>query len=100
MKRFIDFLFPHKTFRDNKLRQLIERAKLLGLKDTEERDVSGFSLELIEYNEPGVALESLIENMYEQEIQIDAEFYDSLAEIASIMKMDETEYGYMKEMIR
>lgn len=75
---------------------MLNEAKTLGLREEDFKS----ALEYLEYNEWGLAFDTAISQMYEYNIKVDQSFYDRVSEIAAMMKLDEKEFLYMKELIR
>ena len=75
---------------------LIKAAGELGLDDS---DINN-SIELVENREYGLAFDTIVTQLYEYEIEIDNGFYDVIAQSAHQMKIPESEYSFIKELIR
>lgn len=85
MKKLIDTLFI-----------LIEKAESLGLNN---RDLDIAKNYLI-YNEFGLCFDTVITQMYENNIEIDSEFYEQVCKIGKQMNLESENYSFMKELIR
>jgi hypothetical protein len=76
------------------LESLITRAHELGLPEI---DVENALINL-DYNEPELSFEVIVEQMYEYEIKIDKEFYDSAMAICETLKLEKQKYDFLKEL--
>lgn len=85
---------------NNKLRklliELIEASKFLGLEQVDLNNAK----ELLENHEYGLAYDTIITQLYEYEIEIDQEFYVLIEKIGKKMNMLDSQYSYMKELVR
>ncbi|RYU87939.1 MafI family immunity protein [Mucilaginibacter terrigena] len=77
------------------LKEIIIQAEQVGLP---QKDLQ-IATEYIEYNEFGVALEHVIDQLFEFDIKINQVMYDSIALSAQAMKMDENTYSFLKSLI-
>lgn len=75
---------------------LIDAAKELGLGEV---DLNA-SKELLDNREYGLAFDTIITQLYEYEIGFNSEFYTLVEEIANEMNMSETEYSFLRELVR
>ena len=75
---------------------IIEAAKQLGLGDSDIRN----SEELLRNREYGLTFDTVITQLYEYEIEINNEFYALVVKAAQQMKIPESEYSYLNELIR
>ena len=82
------------------------KALLLRLKDRDWHDGSERleyilkdTQELIEYNEAGVALENICQNLYEYSVAISKQDYEVLEKMGTEMKMSSTAWDYLTELI-
>ncbi|MFC0182994.1 hypothetical protein SAMN04515674_1303 [Pseudarcicella hirudinis] len=80
----------------NALLRLIEIAKILGLDD---RDLEN-AKEFLMHNEFGLCFDTIITQMYEYDIEIDNDFYESISKIGERMNLKQESYSFMKELIR
>jgi len=78
------------------LKKLIDKVREIGLP---EKDVDE-ALENLYYNEYGLCLDTIVTQLYELSIPINNDIYDSIAHAATIMKIDNTEYSFLKELIK
>jgi hypothetical protein len=78
------------------LQSLIEGAesKGLGLEDL------NIAKDYLDHHEFRLCLDTIATQLYEYSLSIDAEFYAQLQEAAEMIKLSETEYSFMKELIR
>ncbi len=74
----------------------LEEAKVLGLRNEDAINAEEF----IKYNEYKLSFEVIIEQLYEYEIEITKEFYLLTTEVADRLKINETEFICLKELIR
>jgi hypothetical protein len=56
--------------------------------------------DLINYNEPGVAIETVIDQLHEYNVRITIEIYNQVESIATKMKMKDDIYKDLKELIQ
>lgn len=94
LQNFLRNLLDGKVLRP--INEFIYQAYKLGLPAI---DVEN-ALTNLEYNESGLAFETVIEQMYEHSIKIDKGFYDSALEICEILKLDNQKYIYLKELFK
>ncbi len=80
----------------NALLKLIEIARILGL---DNRDLK-YAEDFLMYNEFGLCFDTIITQMYEYDIEIDNEFYESIKKIGERMTLKQESYSFMKELIR
>lgn len=55
--------------------------------------------EFLDYNEWGLALDTIIDQLYEYEIKITEGIYNSISAIAKKMEMEESNYIELKKLI-
>ena len=80
----------------NVLLRLIETARILGLNY---RDLKNAE-DLLIHNEFGLCFDTIITQMYEYDIEIDDELYESISKIGDRMNLKPESYTFMKELIR
>jgi len=80
----------------NDLLKLIEVAKILALKENDLRNAKDYLL----HNEFGLCFETIITQMYEDDIKIDNEIYKSISKIGESINLVQDSYCFMKELIR
>lgn len=80
----------------NVLLRLIEIARILGLDDRDLKNAEDFLM----HNEFGLCFDTIITQMYEYDIEIDNEFYESISKIGYRMNFKQESYYFMKELIR
>jgi len=73
----------------------IEQAKECGLHEADYINAREF----VNYNEQGLAFDTVITQLYEYNIAIDQNFYGRAITIAEIMKIPINEYDYIQELI-
>lgn len=78
------------------LKVLLNCASALGLKD---KDVNN-ARDLLDHEEFELCLDMVITQMYEYDIEINADFYKLIDEIGFKMNIPEEKYSFMKELIR
>lgn len=80
----------------NTLLRLIEIARILGLDNRDLKNVQDFLM----HNEFGLCFDTIITQMYEYNVEIDNEFYESISKIGERMNLKRESYSFMKELIR
>ena len=80
----------------NSLASLIDSAETQGLPAQDLTNAQSF-LDHIEF---GLCFDTIITQIYEYEIEITSEFYDSIIVIADQMKLPVESYSFMKERIK
>ncbi|WP_158288322.1 MafI family immunity protein [Mucilaginibacter psychrotolerans] len=78
------------------LKELISKAKETALP---QKDITSAE-EFVEYGEPLLALEQLVEQLFEFSIPISAELYDAVEQCGILMDMPADKYFYLKELIK
>lgn len=73
----------------------IEQARELGLHEADYINAK----ELLEYNEQGLAFDTVIAQLYDYDIAIDQKLYDLAVTITRLMKISTEEYDHLKELI-
>lgn len=69
--------------------------RIKGLSEEDRENV----IEYVEYNEFGVAYELLCTQLYEFDIKISIEDYELIKQIGKRMKLEPSEWTYLKEII-
>ena len=77
------------------LNALIDGAKLLGLRQADIKNANG----LLEYGEYYLCFDTVITQLYEYDIKIDEQFYLLVTKSAVVLKINENEFLYLKELI-
>ncbi|MBB1644796.1 MafI family immunity protein [Sphingobacterium sp. UME9] len=80
----------------NVLLRLIEIARILGLDNRDLKNAEDFLM----HNEFGLCFDTVITQMYEYDIEIDSEFYESISKIGESMDLKQESYSFMKDLIR
>nr|WP_121273823.1 MafI family immunity protein [Pedobacter schmidteae] len=80
----------------NALLKLIEVARVLGLDEYDLNNAKDF----LTHNEFGLCFDTIITQMYEYDIEIDNDVYNSIAKIGEGMNLGEENYSFMRELIR
>ncbi|MEZ4928379.1 MAG: MafI family immunity protein [Saprospiraceae bacterium] len=80
----------------NVLLRLIEIARILGLDNRDLKNAEDFLM----HSEFGLCFDTIITQMYEYDIEIDNEFYESISKIGERMNLKQESYSFMKELIR
>ena len=75
---------------------LVEGSRILGLGETDIKNANEF----FEYNELGLCFDTIITQMYENDIEIDRDFYGLICKIANEMDLSMDSYSFMNELIR
>lgn len=75
--------------------KLIEAAETLGLR---EKDLNT-ARELSAHGEYGLALDTIVTQLFEFDLEIDQQFYDLVQNMAKRMQISEEEYSFMKTQI-
>jgi hypothetical protein len=78
------------------LRSFIERARQLGLEEKYLKD----SEEYLNNSEFGLCFNTIVDQMYEYDTEIDGGFYEMIVILAGKMKLPEKEYVFMRELVR
>ena len=78
------------------LLKLIEIARMLGLKENDLKNAKDYLI----HNEFGLCFDTLITQLYEYDIEIDVDLYESIDKIGKKMSLDQDSYSFMKELIR
>ena len=78
------------------LTELIERAKAFGLNGT---DIDN-ALEALEHNEFGLALDTILVQLFEYAVTIDEEFVASANELCHSMGISWNEYEFVSELVQ
>lgn len=76
--------------------KIIDAVKDTGLG---EDDINNAKM-LLMNNEHGLAFDTILTQLYEYEVEIDAEFYDLVVQAARKMKLFEDDYLFIKELVR
>jgi hypothetical protein len=80
----------------NALLRLIEIARILGLNERDLKNAEDF----LKHNEFGLCFDTIVTQLYEYDIEIDNEFYESISKIGDRMNLKQGSYSFMKELIR
>lgn len=75
---------------------MIERAKAFGLNGT----AIDNALEELEHNEGGLALDTILSQLFEYSIAIDEEFVASAKELCDSMGISWNEYEFVSELVQ
>jgi hypothetical protein len=78
------------------LLKLIEIAKILGLNENDIENAKDY----LAHNELGLCFDTIITQMYEYDIEIDNDFYESISKIGKKMNLEQNCYFFMKELVR
>ena len=81
---------------NKEMHDLISKCKSLGLPEK----VCNNAISFLEYNELGLAFDTILTQMYEYDILIDSELYCQIETIGSRMSLNGKDYAYMSELIR
>jgi hypothetical protein len=76
------------------LHSLIDDIHIL-LPQTDVKD----ALEMITYNEYGIAFEIICNQLFEHNIKITSEIYEKIIIIGKLMKMNETSWNFLEQLI-
>jgi len=76
--------------------KLIEAAEILGLR----KEDLNTARELSDHGEYGLALDTIVTQLYEFDLEIDQGFYDLVQNMAKRMQISEEEYSFMTSKIR
>lgn len=80
---------------EGRLSKLIERAVELGLRSED----AASARELLEYNESGLALYTVLTQLYEYSVPVDDKFVEDAVAILGLMKIDLNTYRFIYELI-
>jgi L-serine deaminase len=78
------------------LQSLIDHAESIGLGPQDLNTAKDYLI----HHEFGLCLDTIATQLYEYSLPIDAAFYVQLQEGAKMMKIPETKYSFMKELIK
>jgi L-serine deaminase len=78
------------------LKELILSAQTLGLTP---EDLM-IAQEFLDNHEYGLCFDTIATQLYEYDIEIDEDFYSLIMSISRILKLEQNDYAYMKELIR
>jgi hypothetical protein len=90
------FINPEGKTLGEPIRAIIDQARLFGLP---ERDVSN-ALDMLEYAEYECAFDIIVQQLYEYDVSISAEYFRLLDIVAKRMRLAERSYFFVKELIR
>lgn len=80
----------------NTLLGLIEIANTLGLNDKDLENAKDYLI----HDEFGLSFDTIITQIYEYDIEIDNEVYQLIFKIGGMLKLDQDNYSFMKELVR
>lgn len=95
IKVFRSFLNPEKELKASLL-LLIEKAKIIGLKNQYLVDASEF----LAYHEYGLCFDTLIEQIYEESIEIDETFFELVCKVREKLQLPAENYDYLRKCVR
>lgn len=75
--------------------KLIESAEILGLREGDLNTARALS----DHGEYGLALDTIVTQLYEWDLEIDQQFFDLVQNMAKRMGISEEEYSFMKTQI-
>lgn len=78
------------------LENFLEIAKILGLDNNDFKTANNY----LSNKEFGLCFDTIITQMFECDIEIDNDIYNSIMKIGDMMNLDQTSYSFMKELIR
>lgn len=78
------------------IKELLKEAEKAGLPEDDIYNAT----EYLNYNEYGLALDTLLTQLYENDIAIPENFYQRVEPIVLAIKLPVTEYSYIKELIK
>jgi hypothetical protein len=78
------------------LNLLIQSAEILGLR----KDDLDIAKEYVEYNEFGLAFETVVTQVFEYDIVIGKPFYEIVTQVAELLRIDHSEYSFINELIK
>ncbi|SHF00788.1 MafI family immunity protein [Dysgonomonas macrotermitis] len=76
--------------------KLISDAKKLGLN----QELINCALEYLEHKEYGLALDTILEQLYEYDITIDKSFHELANSILDKMNQDKNTYSYLEKLCK
>ncbi|WP_408022230.1 MafI family immunity protein [Sphingobacterium sp.] len=74
--------------------RLIEIARILGLNNRDLKNAEDF----LTHNEFGLCFDTIVTQVYEYDIEIDSELYESISKIGERMNLKLESYSFMKEL--
>ncbi|PAW92655.1 hypothetical protein CKK33_03755 [Mucilaginibacter sp. MD40] len=77
------------------INEIITKASLFGLP---QKDVD-IAYEYINYNEHGLAIKHIADQLFEFDIKIDEPFYHSIISIADKMTMEKIQLDFLKNLV-
>ncbi|MDR6563436.1 MULTISPECIES: MafI family immunity protein [unclassified Arcicella] len=80
----------------NSLLGLIEVSRVLGLNENNLENAKDYLV----HNEYELCFDTIITQMYEYDIEISNEVYNSISRIGKTMNLQQDSYSFMKELIR
>ena len=80
----------------SKINDLIEKSKHLGLAEKHIKDAK----ELLEHNESGLCLDTILENLYEYDVEIDSAFLVTLYELLGAENSDNKWYYDLSKKLK
>lgn len=78
-----------------RLKALIACAKILGLAEVDLYQSNDF----LENDEYGLCYQTIITQMYEDDIKIDAEIYSFIQDIGELMALPASDFSFMQDLI-
>lgn len=80
----------------SQIRSLVTKCRLLGLPEQDCVNANEF----LQYHEYALAFDTILTQMYELDIQINAELYQQIETIAQRMSLETRDYSFMAELIQ
>lgn len=87
-------MFTNRRLRQ-KLQQLIDEATKVGLPGVDINHAADF----LAYNEYALCLDQVATQLYEYDIKINQPLYDLIFELTGLMKIEDSDYQYLKELL-
>ena len=78
------------------LLKIMEVARILGLSENDLKSAKDYLV----HNELGLCFDTIITQLYEYDIEIDNNFYESISRIGEKMSLEQNSYSFIKELIR
>ncbi|OJW17311.1 MAG: hypothetical protein C0154_00215 [Mucilaginibacter sp.] len=77
------------------INEIIKKASLFGLPQIDVDIANGY----IDYNECGLALEHIADQLFEFDIKIDEPFYHSILSVADKMVIERNQFDFLKKLV-
>jgi len=79
-----------------KLLLLLATARALGLNEADLENARDY----LKHNEQGLCFDTILTQLYEYNIEIDNDLYETIVEIGKAINLEPDAYSFMKELIK